>query len=288
MLPRRLWEGAEAIVERIDGWPRWLRLVLGVVLIAGLEAGEHLAPWPLPLAPFAGLVLAFVVWFHTIPAALALALLSAAFRAMMIARVPLSELGGAQVGLHLLFLLLVVLMVGLFKSTLDFARTDYLTGIANNRAFYDLAMGEIHRARRYHRPFTVACIGLDDLGRINARFGHYVGDALLRSTAHTLKRNVRITDLVVRLGGGDFAILFPETDAQSAESILSKLTVLLKETVHKAHWPVTYRIRATTFMVAPEDVQSLINRVEDLLAALKQDRDQTIQHRVVGSTIGPL
>jgi diguanylate cyclase (GGDEF)-like protein len=91
------------------------------------------------------------------------------------------------------------------------ARTDSLTGAMNSRAFGELATAELHRARRYERPFTIAYVDIDDFKAVNDRFGHSSGDTLLRLVAETMKHNSRAVDVIARVGGDEFVILFPET-----------------------------------------------------------------------------
>jgi diguanylate cyclase (GGDEF)-like protein len=92
------------------------------------------------------------------------------------------------------------------------ARTDSLTGLANVRAFEELAAGALRSAERYAQPFVVVAIDLDHFKSINDRFGHAAGDEVLvelgRMLAATTRRNV---DVVARLGGEEFFVLMPQT-----------------------------------------------------------------------------
>ena len=93
----------------------------------------------------------------------------------------------------------------------DEARLDFLTQIANRRAFYEAAATEVIRARRYHRPLTLVYIDLDNFKVVNDTFGHKTGDGLLVEVAATLRINIRGSDPVARLGGDEFVILLAET-----------------------------------------------------------------------------
>src|SRR6185312_6159583 len=105
------------------------------------------------------------------------------------------------------------------------ARIDALTGVANGRTFYDLARVELCRFQRTGRPFTVAYLDLDNFKQVNDRLGHPAGDDLLRRVAQVLRDNTRVLDVPARLGGDEFALLLPETDAEDALPVLSKLRV---------------------------------------------------------------
>jgi len=173
-------------------------------------------------------------------------------------------------------LLVLTQFLAALNVALQYARTDYLTGIANGRAFYDAAQSELARARRYGSAFTLVYLDVDDLHTVNERYGHYVGDALIRSVAATLRKSLRSTDLVARLGADDFAILLPETSAESAQAALRKLEVLLAESAQKSQWASSFSIGGVTFTSPPDTVEGALNRAEDLMyAAKKADRKST-------------
>ncbi len=128
------------------------------------------------------------------------------------------------------FFIVVTVLLALLRRALDQARAlsrmDGLTGVTNSRAFRDLATTEIVRARRYGRPFTVAYIDLDHFKTVNDRFGHSSGDTLLRTVAGIMRDAVRASDIVARMGGDEFALLFPETDSDAARAGIEKLRTL--------------------------------------------------------------
>ena len=105
------------------------------------------------------------------------------------------------------------------------AVTDELTGLANRRSFQDTLESELRRAERFGNPLALIFADLDDFKRVNDRFGHGVGDEVLRAFADVLRHRVRSIDQAARLGGEEFAILLPETDAAGAESLAESLRV---------------------------------------------------------------
>ena len=96
------------------------------------------------------------------------------------------------------------------------SRTDALTGLANRRWLDERLAAEMQRARRHALPLAVAMCDLDFFKRINDRFGHAVGDEVLRRVAAILRERCRSTDLVARYGGEEFCIAFLEADAADA------------------------------------------------------------------------
>ncbi len=91
------------------------------------------------------------------------------------------------------------------------SHTDYLTGLWNRRYFYLKLAEEEARANRKQTPLCVAMIDVDDFKRINDTYGHAIGDVLLSDLSAILRKNTRGTDIVVRWGGDEFAIIFSET-----------------------------------------------------------------------------
>jgi diguanylate cyclase (GGDEF)-like protein len=96
------------------------------------------------------------------------------------------------------------------------ATTDELTGLFNRRAFRNLASFAISAARRRAEPLTLGWLDLDRFKQINDSFGHRAGDEALCAMAALLKRCFRESDLLVRYGGDEFAIVFGDTDEKGA------------------------------------------------------------------------
>lgn len=112
----------------------------------------------------------------------------------------------------------------------DAAIRDPLTGIHNRRHFFDAAAKEIERARRYHRPLSLAMIDVDHFKEKNDRYGHLVGDELLIAIAKITVGELRQSDLVARYGGEEFVALLPETDLDAAFAVTDRMRSRLAET----------------------------------------------------------
>jgi diguanylate cyclase (GGDEF)-like protein len=109
------------------------------------------------------------------------------------------------------------------------ATRDSLTDLFNHREFHRLLDEETERAQRYGRPLCVLLIDVDDFKRVNDRFGHPVGDRVLRLLANTLREATRRVDVVARPGGDEFAILLPETSSAGGQVIAHRLTQAVAE-----------------------------------------------------------
>ena len=88
------------------------------------------------------------------------------------------------------------------------AITDELTGLYNARYFRHFLARIIEKARTMHFPVTLLVFDIDDFKKYNDRFGHVVGDEILRQVAGLMKRCTRDHDLVARVGGDEFAVVF--------------------------------------------------------------------------------
>lgn len=151
------------------------------------------------------------------------------------------------------------------------ARTDFLTGALNARAFAERAQREISRARRYGHALTVAYIDLDDFKRVNDRFGHSYGDEVLRTVARAIQSHLRDTDSLARVGGDEFVVLLPETSAEQGERVLSKLQFVVAESMTGREAGVTFSIGAVAFDPPPPDVDAVIKASDAAMYGAKRD-----------------
>lgn len=99
------------------------------------------------------------------------------------------------------------------------AERDQLTGALTRRGFIEKADQELIRFRRYQRPSCLALVDIDHFKTVNDTYGHPAGDAVLREMVASVVGASRPVDLLGRLGGEEFAVLLPETDA--AEALLA-------------------------------------------------------------------
>lgn len=110
------------------------------------------------------------------------------------------------------------------------ASVDQVTGLGNRRAFDESLTVEITRATREHLPLSVGLVDIDNLKRINDRYGHLEGDRCLGEVARAMERSVRGEDRCFRWGGDEFVVVLPGTDRRTADSVLRNMV----ETVAQA------------------------------------------------------
>ncbi len=100
---------------------------------------------------------------------------------------------------------------------------DGLTRLLNRRAIFERLGEEIERARRYRQPLSLVLCDFDNFKRINDRFGHLVGDAVLREGSAVLRKSLRTTDLLGRYGGEEFLAVLPQVDLEAARQAAERL-----------------------------------------------------------------
>jgi diguanylate cyclase (GGDEF)-like protein len=185
--------------------------------------------------------------------------------------------------------LIVVFILSKFKEVLGreklLARKDFLTGIANRQAFFELAAMEVNRCRRYEYPITVAYIDCDDFKAVNDLYGHKTGDNLLKAVANTLQKSIRVTDIVARLGGDEFVILLPDTGYEPAQVVIRKIQKILLDVMQNNGWPVTFSLGVVTFNSPPNTVDEIINRADALMYSAKQSGKNMIKQEVVNGQV---
>jgi diguanylate cyclase (GGDEF)-like protein len=108
------------------------------------------------------------------------------------------------------------------------AMTDPLTGLYNRRFFNDALARACKQAQRQQRAFSVILMDLDHFKNVNDSYGHDAGDAVLKHVGDLLRERVRASDIAVRYGGEEFAILLPDTDTEVAVARAEGLRLALR------------------------------------------------------------
>jgi diguanylate cyclase (GGDEF)-like protein len=234
---------------------------------------------------------------HLVPVALATAAIGArrgAVLALLAATVwmvtawppfaPATGTLAAEASVRAFGLLFVVALVHVTMEQLRFAShlssTDELTGLPNRRAFVQRAELELARMRRTGAVMTVAYLDVDAFKTINDEHGHDRGDEVLRRIGEVLEQRLRATDLAARIGGDEFALLLPDTDAAHAAPLLRSLRTAITTATVARGLPVTVSVGATTYRRAPGSVRVLLRHPDELLCEVKREGGRALRHVV--------
>ncbi len=184
---------------------------------------------------------------------------------------------------RLTFFLLVVYSLLILRNLLqresDLARTDPLTNIANSRFLYELAEIELVKAQRFKYPLSVVYIDIDNFKIINDTMGHLTGDKLLRLVAQTIKNNVRLFDLLARVGGDEFVVMLLNTGSNEVKIIIDRLQQNLNDTMKRNQLAITFSIGVAIFSNLPDRVEALIKTADDLMYSAKSAGKNTIKYK---------
>jgi diguanylate cyclase (GGDEF)-like protein len=186
-------------------------------------------------------------------------------------------------GFYLIIVYALTAIRLLLEREKQLARTDYLTGALNNRAFYERADLEINRALRNNLMISLAYIDLDNFKQINDSLGHRAGDRLLQLVTRTIMEKVRANDALARLGGDEFVLLMPETDEFEAPIVIQRLHELLANKVSKTYPVVTFSIGVVT-CYQPCGFDELISMADNLMYRVKEKGKNRVEYDVVKKT----
>jgi diguanylate cyclase (GGDEF)-like protein len=160
--------------------------------------------------------------------------------------------------------------VDLYRSA---ACTDHLTGLLNRRAFLESAQRLCVRQGERRQPVTMLMLDLDHFKSINDRFGHAIGDEVLRTFAQVARSNMRGSDLVGRLGGEEFAVIVAEP-MEYAARIGERLRACFETagiTIAEHAIGATLSIGAATCYEPVTDIAPLFARADAALYRAKHD-----------------
>lgn len=163
------------------------------------------------------------------------------------------------------------------------ASYDSLTGLLSRHAFFDTTNNYVSLAKRECIPFSVMIIDLDNFKKINDRYGHPAGDAVLRLFASVVNSVARRSDIIGRVGGEEFAMVLPSTAATEATEFAQRLHEAVNKAVLKYNGSA---IRYTVSVGLAEFSTDSKHSVDDLLAqadvalykAKQAGRNQTVTY----------
>lgn len=165
----------------------------------------------------------------------------------------------------------VVMEYGELKKLQMDAATDPLTGLYNRRLFNEYFEKELNRARRHSQQIALVIMDLHRFKEINDQFGHPQGDEVLRLAAQTLRKCMRTSDYAFRIGGDEFALLLPQSDADQATALGRRVHTAFEEAVRslKLGVPVGLDHGVSVYPQDGEQGEVLIRVADERLYRLK-------------------
>ncbi|NLB89322.1 MAG: diguanylate cyclase [Syntrophomonadaceae bacterium] len=177
-------------------------------------------------------------------------------------------------------------IIRLEQRILSLARTDYLTGLLNRRAFIERLEAEVNKGKRMQGSLGIIVIDIDNFKQINDTYGHQAGDIVLQSFTRTIKNCCRGYDFIGRYGGEEFIICLPEADMNEAALTAERIRLRVAESdIWLPNKDKIINITASFGIAAmengvPSSVDLLISAADDALYLAKS----LGRNRVIKST----
>lgn len=209
--------------------------------------------------------------------------------ALYLFRVPLAVFGAKDdaffstawfgvIGLESLLYMIATafIFLAMAKERLEFeqkvaAATDPLTGIPNRRAFLEAAVRSLKQRSRLAQPVSALLFDLDRFKSINDRFGHAVGDRVLRTFANVAVVELRSTDLLGRIGGEEFGALLFGAEAASAAATAERIRASFAASyATDADGEISVSVGvASAAADEPVEIETLLGRADEALYVAK-------------------
>ena len=151
----------------------------------------------------------------------------------------------------------------------ELSEKDPLTMIYNRRKLFDMLEVEVEKANRYCRPLSLLLLDLDYFKDVNDKYGHNIGDIVLKTTTQIVADVIRKVDIFARFGGEEFVIICPETDIDGAVLLAEKIRTAVEQHSYPMVGNITISAGVSE-LVDTDSVNTLIKKADDVLYAAKK------------------
>ena len=273
-------------IDLLEKQNKSLATIIGFVFIGIVGILDYLTGYEAAFSLFYVIPVSYITWFSGETSGFVASLISASV--WILADVASGHLYSSlfvmiwNILIELSFFVIIILLLSKLKGEManeaELARTDNLTGAVNSRFFYDLIQMEIDRSQRYKTYFSFAYIDLDNFKTVNDKYGHATGDQALLVIVDFIKKNIRKSDVVARIGGDEFALLLPETNSEVVRSVCLKIQEGLLEKMRQNNWPITFSMGVLTCEVAPTSADVLVSMADELMYSVKHSTKNAIRY----------
>jgi len=154
------------------------------------------------------------------------------------------------------------------------AHLDYLTGLSNRRHFMAQGEVELSRAIRYDTSLSALMLDIDFFKKVNDTYGHQAGDNVLQALSKVCQDTLRQVDIIGRIGGEEFAIILPETEAEEALDAAERLreAITKTEVTISAGLPIRFTVSIGVITLDDKNINidMLLNQADKALYEAKE------------------
>jgi diguanylate cyclase (GGDEF)-like protein len=171
----------------------------------------------------------------------------------------------------------------LFDQVSRLAASDSLTGLANHRRLLEVLENEIQRSRRTGRSFAVLLFDLDELKKINDRFGHLTGSRAIKRLGAALRKDCRSIDTPARYGGDEFVLILPESGEEEAGKAALRICERLARDGQEP--PVTVSAGLAVYPHDGTTIEKLLGAADRALYGMKGRSEKKFRLRHVAACL---
>jgi diguanylate cyclase (GGDEF)-like protein len=180
-------------------------------------------------------------------------------------------------GYYVVHTFLFSFMLTLLKEQRQLAVKDHMTGVLNGRMFEEILSLEISNAERTGKSVALCYLDIDNFKNINDKFGHSEGDKVLKAFCKIAADNIRSSDILARVGGDEFAILFREAGLAEGKEIMERIGASLSQLSDAMKCTPQLSVGIANFITPPSSANTIMAEADKLMyEAKKQGKNRII------------